>query len=311
MFASHRELVAYLARRGDVSEEDIVTGDLQVVDASSRNRNTVVLKRNGPQFMVKMGTDRDHASQAREAHVYMLLHEHGDPHLSQYIPRLHAYDPDWDVLILELIPNAQTLSDYHLLPDRDITTIASTVGQALALVHNCIGCDPQRRLDDADIGPVTPWVLTLHRPNLSLLTAASNANVMFMQRIQESQRLCAALEGLRRSWRYECVIHHDLKWDNCIRNLTLRETDRDHLKIIDWELAGLGDPAWDVGTMVANYLSLWLLSLPLSKHASIDQVVEYTPRPLKTLQPAIRSFLQAYLRESTFRRSIQRTFNFG
>jgi hypothetical protein len=50
--------------------------------------------------------------------------------------------------------------------------------------------------------------------------------------------------------------------------------------------------------MIANYLALWLLSLPLSKKESMDDVVESTPRALESLQPAMRSFLHAYVAES-------------
>ena len=47
-----------------------------------------------------------------------------------------------------------------------------------------------------------------------------------------------------------CLVNHDLKWDNVV--LVDAATPRPVL--LDWELAGLGDPAWDLGCLLAEHL---------------------------------------------------------
>jgi aminoglycoside phosphotransferase (APT) family kinase protein len=45
-----------------------------------------------------------------------------------------------------------------------------------------------------------------------------------------------------------CLVNHDLKWDNVVL------TDPSRPVLLDWELAGLGDPAWDLGCLLAEHL---------------------------------------------------------
>ena len=64
--------------------------------------------------------------------------------------------------------------------------------------------------------------------------------------------LVEALRAGRRLWRPSCLIHGDVKWDNTILDPGPPVT----VKLFDWELAGSGDPAWDVGSALADLLSV-------------------------------------------------------
>ena len=46
-----------------------------------------------------------------------------------------------------------------------------------------------------------------------------------------------------------CLVNHDLKWDNVVLTGPARQP-----VLVDWELAGLGDPAWDLGCLLAEHL---------------------------------------------------------
>jgi hypothetical protein len=67
------------------------------------------------------------------------------------------------------------------------------------------------------------------------------------------------------------------------------------LKLIDWELACLGDPRWDIGSALGNYLSLWLQSIPITGVASLSQSAEMAKCPLSRIQPAIRACWDTYV----------------
>jgi hypothetical protein len=58
----------------------------------------------------------------------------------------------------------------------------------------------------------------------------------------------------------------------------------------------MGDPCWDIGSVFSNYLSFWLLSIPITGEAPPDQFVELAQYPLESMQPAIHSFWRSYIR---------------
>ena len=103
------------------------------------------------------------------------------------------------------------------------------------------------------------------------------------------------LDELRQDWRGEALIHYDGKWDNwlVLAEPAPRRTTR--LKMVDWEFAGLGDPCWDIGTVFMDYLSFWLLSIPITGEAPPERFMELSRYPLERMQPALRAFWQAYV----------------
>jgi Ser/Thr protein kinase RdoA (MazF antagonist) len=50
-----------------------------------------------------------------------------------------------------------------------------------------------------------------------------------------------------------CLVNHDLKWDNVVLGPAGPSTAAG-VVLLDWELAGLGDPAWDLGCLLAEHL---------------------------------------------------------
>jgi thiamine kinase-like enzyme len=105
------------------------------------------------------------------------------------------------------------------------------------------------------------------------------------------------LDELSEGWRAETLIHSDIKWDNCIVLAPSRSSRRTTLKIIDWEFAAVGDPLWDVGAVFSNYLSFWLFSIPLTGGDVPGRFLDLARFPLEKMQPALRAFWSAYLRQ--------------
>jgi hypothetical protein len=60
-------------------------------------------------------------------------------------------------------------------------------------------------------------------------------------------------EGADR-WRPACLVRGDLKWDNCL--VDAAASPAPSVRVIDWELAGRGDPAWDVACAIADAVML-------------------------------------------------------
>jgi thiamine kinase-like enzyme len=139
-----------------------------------------------------------------------------------------------------------------------------------------------------------PWILTANCPDHALLMDLSGTSLQLLRTIQRSDVFCEDLDTLRQGWSADVLIHQDVTWDNCLvvpqpsaaRSLTP--------KIVDWELANLGDPCWDIGALFGNYLAFWLLSIPIAGDAPADQFLDLAQYPLARMQPAIHSAWRAY-----------------
>lgn len=71
------------------------------------------------------------------------------------------------------------------------------------------------------------------------------------------------------------------------------------LNIVDWELASLGDPSWDVGCFFADYIAYWASSLVPSGPVEADSDLVGVPAlAVEVMQPAISSFWESYLRHA-------------
>lgn len=66
------------------------------------------------------------------------------------------------------------------------------------------------------------------------------------------------------------------------------------MRIIDWERSCWGDPAFDLGMLIASYLQIWLSSLVVSQSLSIEESLRLAMTPLEQLQPSIAALTKAY-----------------
>jgi aminoglycoside phosphotransferase (APT) family kinase protein len=282
------DVVAYLLDGGLIDTAAVVDGDLRIIDASRRNVNFRVLRERGPSYLLKCGTGRDpFVSTAREARVYELVSAADD--LARLLPRVYAFDPQQELLVLELFPEADDLRGYHRRRGRFPKSIAAQVGSALASVH---ALSPPEESDELAVPE--PAGLFLDRPGLPILHDFSSAGADLVRLVQRSAELAERLEELRRTWRREAFIHHDVRWDNVLITRSARGSAV--IKLIDWEAAGLGDPASDLGGFLGDYVAFWVNSIPLTSQARPDSYLELASYPLAAMQPALRACWNAYVR---------------
>ena len=222
------EVAAYLLQRRLVSRRSVVAGRLRIDDASSRNRNIRVSAGPGESYLLKQGLAADSAhTLANEAALYKRLRD------APWMARLHHYDARRGLLVLEWIEGGADLLARPICP-----SLAAALGRALAGLH-AIAPDEQALRRDP------PWVLALHRPPLEALRYLSAASVELVRLLQRDAPLMAALDDLREGWRCEALVHRDVKRANCVAHGA-------RVALVDWEMAGWGDPAWDVGSVLGE-----------------------------------------------------------
>jgi aminoglycoside phosphotransferase (APT) family kinase protein len=120
----------------------------------------------------------------------------------------------------------------------------------------------------------------------------SPANLELIKLLQKNSRMTTSLDSLRNEWTAETLIHNDIKGDNIL--VTRRAGGEVDVRIIDWELIQIGDPAWDVGSVFRDFLDYWLLSVPLTGDLNPEEMLERAEIPLRKIHPATRAFWNAY-----------------
>jgi hypothetical protein len=295
------DLVRYLLSKRLINTQSIVDGDLILRNTSRRNFNVNIIRKSGPSYAIKAGRELSGTLRvAHEAKIYrLLLSNSRDFGLHRYLPHFHEYDEPAGLLILEYIHGAEDLRLYHSRRGRFPTTIACEIGNMLGALH--LQQLSQQEISNADsLFPVgAAWTLSVHRPKPNIFHEISNANLRTIEILQRFEELGELLDQLRREWKAGTLIHFDIKWDNFLVS-TNSAKKRSRLTILDWELAEFGDPCWDTGSVFSDYLSFWLLSIPITGESPPDQFIELARYPLTRMQPAILAFWQAYVKAMAF-----------
>jgi hypothetical protein len=274
------EVGEYILRRGLLQPEAVVDGELTVREVSSRNCNFAVEVTAGPSYLLKQGRSAEGAvTVAREAAVYEELVARGEE-LPSRLPGFVGYDSDREVLVLELLGEAEDLRARHLRLEAFPELYGRELGAALGTLHR------EMRAKYPPARP--PWVLSLHRPDTSLFRDASAANLELIKILQSDEGIGERLDELRAGWRVETLIHQDVKWDNCLVG------PDDRLRLIDWEVAVAGDPHWDLGSALSQYLGFWLYSIPVTGSEPPARFPTLARFPLDAMKGALRGCCEEY-----------------
>lgn len=299
---NRQQITPYLQQHEFLSNRVLVEGGVRVSDASQRNTNFRVECAGGPSYLVKQGVGNDRiATVGHEAAVYDALEAGASSRrLGRYLPRFFGYEPLESALVLELFPGAETLAERQVRTGRFSLGLARQLGGALAALHSITVEDNPELfgvLGRSMYGGSPHWTLSVHRPFLRELGMASNANIQTLRIIQRFPDFAVALDALRREWVgavKHSPIHCDIKWSNVL----VTSAPSPSVRLVDWELARLGDPCWDVGSFFGEYLTFWLLSIPVTGQDPPDRFLNLARYPLDKMRPAIRAFWLEYAAKS-------------
>ena len=124
-----------------------------------------------------------------------------------------------------------------------------------------------------------------------------------IEQVREYTQLSQDLDALASSWRSDTFIHGDIKFENSIipdarptSDLSSSDTG-EQLKLVDWELADVGEPCWDVGSVFQAYLSLCLRAAPAHRNLSLRDHLEHSTMDIDSMRNAIKAFWRCYCKE--------------
>lgn len=285
-------VIPYLLRRRHLTIAELIASGVKVYDASRRNGNFRVERQPGDALLLKQAREPNALRTVGwEAMVYRAFQALPASHpLRRYTVPFLEYDDDEGVLVLRSIADASTLAARHN-QGRIPTRPATQIGRALGALHSVeLGSSPMSALSEG-LPRRLPHALFLHRPDHALYCNASYGNLQAVRIMQSFPAFGALVDALTEEWRPSCLVHFDVKGDNILLSAKRRARSG---WLIDWELAALGDPAWDVGSMFADYLGVWLWSIPITGEHPPAHYLSLARFPLTGIQPALRAFWRSY-----------------
>lgn len=256
-------VAAFLFERRLLEPARLVRNDLRIEEVPGRNRNFRVHSAGGPGYFVKRCRpgDRSEGRLLRvEADFYAWVGRSASgSRLRPYVPRLCLFDSEAGTLVLELMTDNRS-PDPPNVPISVASALAACHAALDASAHDSAESDSTRFLPTQP-----PWALEIAKPVPEALRDLAPAQVHLLKLIQGDVAICASLDALRTGWSLSGLIHGDIKWDNMLIGSDSPNEPSASVTLVDWELARIGDPAWDVGSVFHSYLTRCVLRSPLSE----------------------------------------------
>ncbi|SNT12002.1 MULTISPECIES: T3SS effector HopA1 family protein [unclassified Azospirillum] len=294
MFLLASDVAPFLLSRALLTAEDVVSDRLRIREVRRRNRSFRISGIEGPGLFIKQvaAAAPDLAgSIGREAALHQMAATF--PALSVLrgtTVALRRFEERRSALVFDLFGDAETLdAHYRRTRQTDQATMA-LLGAALAGIHTQAEPLAAHIADQIGAPRQPPWILTLGQRDMPLL---GQGGAHLVAAIRATPTMLQGLQAALAGWRPVTLVHGDLKWDNIlVREGAEKMPD---LRIVDWELADLGDPLWDRAGVLAGFFSSWLVEdggLPwmATPNAPPRPPLPIPLPPLQSMWPAMAAF---------------------
>jgi aminoglycoside phosphotransferase (APT) family kinase protein len=213
-----------------------------------RCANVLVVDGSGKGFLIKRGLgEPGRATVGNEAEMVAALRARS-ARLAPYLPAVSSFSEERGEVIVDVATGSRDLDEVTDRTGSFPAGVAMEVGKALAYLHEI----PLAAAERVGSGR-RPWVLTAHRPSPTLLARLGRHGWGALKEIQGSRAACRMLDRAAGGWRRVAIVHNDVKWSNIVL-VGARMGLRGGVRLIDFELCGPGEPAWDVGCALAEHL---------------------------------------------------------
>jgi Ser/Thr protein kinase RdoA (MazF antagonist) len=163
------------------------------------------------------------------------------------MPKYYHYDEPNKLLTIELITAADSLMAKQMAGATIDPRQLNDVGRAFGTLHGPASQVLREERNRRLFRPGLAWILTLGQPQSPYMPATLAAQSILAAVLQRPDAI-AALAQARADWRDAQIVHGDAK----AANVLILEGGA--VRVIDWELAALGDGLWDIAGMVHSLL---------------------------------------------------------
>jgi len=284
----------FLMNAGLLTSKTLIEHVVEVRSHTHRNRGFSVTWAQTRGFYVKQhmpdeGLWDSDSSVANEAQILGLIEDITE--LEGDVPRLRYFDASSQTLVTDWMPGMLPCENLARSSAQEHLTVAEHLGDALAHLH--AGLARVRANDEFAFSDQSPWILRL-RNLLPVVTADQSWGQAELVRIvQSEQAIMTALAELELGWPRHCLIHGDMKWQNCLLPAEPAHAT-DACVFIDWEMAALGDPLWDLAGMAQSYLRDWMNEFSDGPTQSSGDVVQRAAAAFPPHRDALHKLWSGY-----------------
>ncbi len=227
-------------------------------------------------------------------------------HIQTLISEVLHFNANHSIIIFNYLDNFRDLADFYAKENIFTTVIASSIASTLATVHRAtfnrqeyqdFFSQNHQNYKDVPNNKGFNFASGLERITPEIFGMIPADGIKFFSLYQRYDSLGKAIAELTSSIESCCLTHNDLKLNNILlhNDWQLSNIFNDGIiRLIDWERSAWGDPAFDLGTLIASYLQIWLSSLVVSKAIEIEEALRLAMTPLEHLQPSIAALTKAY-----------------
>jgi hypothetical protein len=303
---SSQNVFQYLLERNLCSKED--EAGVKIEPKTAKNFNLLLSWSDDRKLLVKQEPYFEKGKTAgeflREWRIQEFVRKFPELNTIRFwLPEILHFESDSSILVFKYLTDYRDLSEFYkdnVYP----TAIASSIGTILATVHRLTFENQIYRDFFAANSPngtleSMPILGGLDRIDPDIFGRVPSDGLKFMVLYQRYESLGKALEGLNANSKSCCLTHNDLKLNNILLPNDW-ETGNDgsvRARLIDWERSSWGDPAFDVGTLVASYLGIWLGSLVVGKTLELEESLRLAMTPLELIRPSLKALINSYLDE--------------
>lgn len=247
-----------------VTSAEVMAGSVAFEEASMSHVAFRVTVDGRPRAFVKRCDPVGSSGRTLDAEVVVYELARHDPRLAAVMPRSLSVSPGGETLVLQCLPAVDEASSWPFagpsLPGVGGRSVLEAYGRALAVVHD------QRPAPFGD-PPWLLWGLTATPPPVEGLPEPVAA--LYLE-VANDPVMRRGIEVAAHDWQPAGLIHGDLRWTNVVADEpTGGAVGR--VWLVDWELACVGDPAWDVGSVLADLVTG--MAVGTARGATMDGLV--------------------------------------
>lgn len=295
---SSQNVFDYLIERSLCTQEEKASGKVELKPA--KNFNLLLTLRSSRQLLVKQELrDRNGNTLgefAREWRIHHLVRHFEELALLPWLSEAVYFDSENSIIVFNYLQEYRDVAHFYTQENVYPPQIAAAMGEILAAIHRRTWQHGEYQEWFSPSSPQQPDLSTdLERIEPEAFGSVPQEGLKFFALYQRYDSLGTAIAQLRQSFTPSCVTHNDLKLNNIlVANNWDHPSNTNIIRIIDWERSTWGDPALDLGRLLASYLQLWLLSLITSSGMTIEESLRLATIPLETLQPSMAALATAY-----------------
>ena len=223
-------------------------------------------------------------------------------HLRSSLSEAIHFDLENSIIVFNYLNQYQDLAEFYAKDQEFPEEIAQVVGTTIAAIHRMTidNNNYQKFFENSLKSQNINKGLDRITPEIFGQLPADG--LKFFTLYQRYDNLGKAITQLNQAFTPACLTHNDLKLNNILVSLNWEIEIEDKLpenkniiRLIDWERGSWGDPANDLGTIIASYLQVWLYSIVSSKTIPMEECLRLAAIPLSMIQPSLSTLVNAYL----------------